>query len=361
MATGPGGNLSIVNGSCGVTGAARALAGAAVVGMLALPGCRNGPGELVLSGPTMGSAYTVRIAQGAAADQALRALVETALAEVDAAMSSYRPDSELARFNASRSGEWFPASALLAETVARSLRLAELTGGAFDITLAPVVQLWGFGPAAPLTQPPDDERITAQRKLTGLHRLQVRQAPPALRKQLPELRLDLDGIAPGEAVDLIAARLDAAGFHDYMVEVGGEVRAQGRNSAGTPWRIGIEQPDERGRAVGRVLSIDGMSVSTSGDYRDYFEAGGRRYGHTIDPATGRPVAHAVASVTVLRPLAAEADALATALSVLGVDAGWDLAEAQGWPALFIERTADGFRQRETTAFARFVADGVSQQ
>lgn len=361
MATGPGGKLDILNDSCGSTRAVRALAGAAMAGLLALAGCQGGPAELVLSGPTMGSTYTVRIAGGAGAEAELRPLVESVLAEVDAALSSYRPDSELARFNASDSGEWFPVSALLADTVARSLRLGELTGGAFDITLAPVVQLWGFGPAAPLAQPPDDDLVSAQRQYTGLGRLQLRQAPPALRKQLPELRLDLDGIAPGEAVDLIATRLDAAGFHDYMIEVGGEVRAQGRNASGTPWRIGIERPDERGRTVGRVLQVDGMAMSTSGDYRDYFEAGGKRYGHTIDPATGRPVTHALASVTVLQPLAAEADALATALTVLGAEAGWDLAETRGWPALFIERTPDGYRQRETTAFARYVAAGVPQR
>ena len=171
-------------------------------------------------------------------------------------------------------------------------------------------------------------------------------------KQVPELELDLDGIAPGEAVDLIAARLEAAGFGNYMIEVGGEVRAQGRNAAGLPWRIGVERPDESGRSVARVLHIDGMSVSTSGDYRDYFEAGGTHYGHTIDPVTGRPIAHALASVTILRPLAAEADALATALNVLGPQAGWELAEAQGWPALLIERTAGGYRQLETVAFSR---------
>ncbi len=337
----------------------RALMMAVAGGLLALPACRDRPVELVLTGPTMGSTYTVRIADRAAREPAVRLLVEAALAEVDAAMSSYRPDSELARFNDSRAIDWVPVSELLAVTVARSLRLGELTGGAFDVTLAPVVRLWGFGPADPQGRPPGDEQVKAVMQRAGRAHLQARTAPPALRKQLPELELDLDGIAPGEAVDLIATRLETAGFHDYMIEVGGEVRAQGHNAAGNPWRIGIERPDERGRSVARVLHIEGMSVSTSGDYRDYFELDGQRYGHTIDPATGRPVVHTLASVTVLRPLAAEADALATALTVLGPQAGWELAEAQGWPVLFIERTLDGYRQRETIAFAGYVTGGES--
>ena len=340
---------------------ARALTAAAVLGVVALPACQDRAAELVLTGPTMGSTYTVRIADGAAREPAVRPLVEAALAEIDAAMSSYRPDSELERFNESDSTDWVPVSTLLAATVGRALYIGELTGGAFDITLAPVVQLWGFGPATPLAEPPGDEQVRAQLQRAGRARLQARVEPPALRKQVPELELDLDGIAPGEAVDLIAARLEAAGFGNYMIEVGGEVRAQGRNAASLPWRIGVERPDESGRSVARVLHIDGMSVSTSGDYRDYFEAGGTHYGHTIDPVTGRPIAHALASVTILRPLAAEADALATALNVLGPQAGWELAEAQGWPALLIERTAAGYRQRETVAFSRYVAQGGPRQ
>lgn len=350
------------NDARGGSSAARVLAAVAASGLLAaLLGCQRGTDELLLSGPTMGSTYTVRVAGGARAESSVRQLVEAALTEVDAAMSSYRRDSELARFNESRSTDWFAVSGLLADTVAQALRLGELTGGAFDITLAPLVQLWGFGPADPLTRPPADEQVTARLRDAGQAHLQVRATPPALRKQAPGLGLDLDGIAPGAAVDLIAARLEAAGFRDYMIEVGGEVRAHGRNAAGASWRIGIERPDEHGRSIGRVLHITGMSVSTSGDYRDYFEVGGQRYGHTIDPATGRPVADTLASVTVLRPLAAEADALATALTVLGPQAGWSLAEAQGWPALFIERTPGGYRQRETSTFARYTAGGESSR
>lgn len=352
--------LNTLHDNRGGIRAARVVAAAAASALLAaLPGCQGGMDERVLSGPAMGSTYTVRVIGGTRAESSARQLVEAALAEVDAAMSSYRKDSELARFNENRSTEWFAVSELLAETVARSLQLGELTGGAFDVTLAPLVQLWGFGPAAHLAQPPGDEQVTARLQNAGQVHLQVRMTPPALRKQVPGLALDLDGIAPGAAVDLIAMYLEVAGLRDYMIEVGGEVRAQGRNASGALWRIGIERPEERGRSLGRVLHVDGMSVSTSGDYRDYFEVGGRRYGHTIDPANGRPVANALASVTVLRPLAAEADALATALTVLGPEAGWSLAETRGWPALFIERTPDGYRQRETSAFARYVAAGES--
>lgn len=335
--------------------ARRLLWAAPVVTTLALlAACAPAPAQIVLSGPTMGTTWNLRVAPGAQDIDAgaVRQIVDSALAEVDAAMSTYRPDSAVSRFNSSDSSDWFAVPAMLAGLVAEALVIGETSGGAFDVTVAPVVTLWGFGTGTPREAPPTDEEVARTLSLTGQRYLAARLDPPGLRKDLPGLTLDLDAIAPGHAVDLIAGRLEADGISNYMIEVGGEVRVHGRNADGQPWRIGIERPDERGRTVARVLHLEAMAVSTSGDYRDFFEADGQRYSHTLDPRTGRPVTHTLASVTILRPTAAEADGLATALTVLGPEAGFELAENRGWAALFVQRTASGFSQRQTTAFAR---------
>ena len=333
----------------------------AVAALALVAGCARQPREIVLTGPAMGTTWNLRAVPDTAdlPSEAVRALVQDALEEVDAALSTYRPDSDVSRFNSSTSTDWIAVPAPLAELVAESLRIGTLTGGAFDVTVAPLVTLWGFGRGTPREVPPRDADIAAAQALTGQRHLQVSLDPPALRKALPGLTLDLDAIAPGYAADLVAARLEAAGIGRYMVEIGGEVRVHGRNREGARWRIGIERPEERGRSVGRVLHLEAMAVSTSGDYRDFFESGGIRYSHTLDPQSGRPVTHGLASVTVLRPTATEADGLATALSVLGPAAGFDLAERQGWAALFVERTSTGLGQRETTAFQRAAQAGES--
>ena len=328
---------------------------------LLLGGCERPPQEVLLTGPAMGTTWTLRVVPGeAGADpEALRRLVQETLDEVDASMSTYRPDSAVSQFNASVSTGWFDVPPSLAALASQALQLGEVTGGAFDITISPVVALWGFGNAAPRTQPPGDREVAAAQAATGQRHLGARLDPPALRKSLPGLALDLDSIAPGYAVDAVAARLEAAGQRRYMIEIGGELRLLGRNAQGQPWRIGIERPDASGRSVERIVELEQGALSTSGDYRDFFESAGIRYSHTIDPRSGRPVSHGLASVTVLRPTAAEADGLATALTVLGPSEGFELAERRGWAVLFIERTADGFRHRETGAFMQAAETGES--
>ena len=329
---------------------------------LLLGACERTPREVLLTGPAMGTTWTLRVVpeEVPAEPAALRELVQVTLDEVDLAMSTYRPDSAVSQFNASESTGWIEVPPALAGLVAQALQIGEATKGAFDITISPVVALWGFGSAAPRTQPPTDREIAAAQAATGQRHLAVQADPPALRKALPGLTLDLDSIAPGYAVDLVAARLEAAGQRRYMIEIGGELRVRGRNAQGQGWRIGIERPDESGRSVERVMQLEAGAVSTSGDYRDFFESAGIRYSHTLDPRSGRPVAHGLASVTVLRPTAAEADGIATALTVLGPTEGFELAERMGWAALFIERTPDGFQPRETGAFAQAAETGESR-
>jgi thiamine biosynthesis lipoprotein len=317
-----------------------------------LASCVPPPRQIVLSGPAMGTTWHLRaVLPAAGADpDGIGEVIRTTLEEVDATMSTYRPDSAVSRFNASDSVDWLDVPQPLADLAAESLRLGAISGGAFDITISPVVTLWGFGTGTPRQQPPGEEEIAVALALTGQGKLAAGRNPPALRKAIAGLTLDLDAIAPGYAVDRVAERLEARGIDNYMIEIGGEVRVHGRNLQGRPWRIGIERPDQDGRKLARVLHLEAMAVSTSGDYRDFFEMEGQRYSHTLDPRTGRPVTHSLASVTILRPTATEADGLATALTVLGPDEGFDLAESQGWAALFIQRTPDGFSQRETTAF-----------
>lgn len=307
----------------------------------------------------MGTLYTVKVVDPprGADPEALRSGIDGILQQVDARMSTYRPDSELSRFNAARSRDWIGISRELLTVLREAQRVSELTGGAFDVTVGPLVNLWGFGPGGGADVLPSNDAIQAALARVGYRHLHLRDAPPAFRKDPPELYVDLSAIAKGYAVDRVAEFLASQGIGDYMVEVGGEVRARGRNARGTAWRIAIERPSATRRAVQLVVALDDAGIATSGDYRNYFERDGRRYSHTIDPATGRPITHALASVTVIAPSTMHADALATGLMVLGPHKGYELAEHLGLAALFIIKTQDGFTQRGTPAFAPYVSEG----
>jgi thiamine biosynthesis lipoprotein len=317
-------------------------------------------GKATLHGPTMGSTFTVVLA-GSDFDLEglgqLQTAIDAELQAIDAEMSTYREDSELSRFNSSAANEDFPASEHLLEVIALSKQVSEQSGGAFDVTVAPLVSLWGFGPnkSRELRVPSDDELARA-RAVVGNDKLEIDRGH--LRKTVAGLRVDLSAIAPGHAADRVSALLDAAGWTNYMVEIGGEVRVRGSNPRGEPWKVGIERPtsDATGsRAVHSVVGVRDVSVATSGDYRNYWEHDGVRYSHTIDPRTGRPISHGLASVTVVHPeSAALADAWATALNVLGPDEGLALAGRIGLPAYFLVRTEAGFETRSTPAFAAYI-------
>ncbi|MBN2217646.1 MAG: FAD:protein FMN transferase [Pirellulales bacterium] len=303
----------------------------------------------------MGTTYTVKVvpAPGAKStvDKLLNEGIDCVLKDVDRAMSTYRDDSELSRFNASESTDWFNVSPETARVVAEALRVGRLAGGAYDVTVEPLVRLWNFG-AHPLPSDavPSDEQIEEMRKSVGLDHLAVRLDPPALKKDLPGLHVDLSSIAKGFAVDRAAELLDAEGCENYMVEVGGEVRARGCNASGRPWQIAVERPTDGPREIQRVVPLVDRAMATSGDYRNYFERDGRRYSHLIDPRVGRPIAHRLASVTVLADRCMEADAWATALSILGPEAGMRLADDRGIAASFLIRQGDVFVERRSAAF-----------
>lgn len=297
-------------------------------------------------GRTMGTTYMVKVAGSPEIDdQTLRIKIDAELRSVNDQMSTYLESSEISQFNRSQSTDWFSVSAPFAEVVNKALEISEQTGGAFDVTVAPLVNAWNFGPTKRTGQIPDEETIERLRSQTGFQNLEVRLDPPALRKAIPELQVDLSSIAKGHGVDRVVDVLAGLGVEDVFVEIGGEVRTSG-DKPGGPWRVGIQLPDAADQTVmvaHRMLVNDdaGNAMATSGDYRNFFEVGGKRFSHTIDPRTGRPVDHDLASVTVVAPTCMVADAWATALSVLGPQQALEVATEQQLHALLATRQSDG--------------------
>ena len=306
-----------------------------------------------MTGRTMGTTYAITafVREGETLDQTG---VDECLAEINARVSTYDPQSELSRFNASRSTDWFEVSDETARVVAHAKEIYELTEGAFDPTVGKVVRMWGFGPDVRTLRAPENEVLEAARVSIGMHRIEVRRSPPALRKHNPLVELDLSAIAKGDAVDTVTALLRERGVTDCLVEIGGEVRAMGTKH-GHPWRLGIERPAEIQRSLHAVIELSGASLATSGDYRNYFEQDGIRYSHLIDPKTARPVTHQLASVSIVSDDCMTADALATALLVMGPDDGLEFANDHQITAFFLVRRNDGFTELASlTAQGRFL-------
>ncbi len=301
----------------------------------------------------MGTSYHVKVVAPTALDTAaLNQRIKAVLDRIEARMSTYREDSELSRFNQAAAGAPFAVSAETATVVELGLQVSQLSGGAFDMTVGPLVNLWGFGPDQSITRAPDPEVIAEHLLQVGYRAVSVRSAPPALIKQALRY-LDLSAIAKGYAVDQVAELLIPE-FDGFMVEVGGELRLQGTKPGADPWRIAVETPDASTREVQRVIEVGDNAIATSGDYRNYFEQEGVRFSHTIDPATGRPIRHRLVSVTVVDSSCARADAMATALMVLGDEKGLLLAEQLGLHAFFMVKSDKGFIEKQTSGFGRFI-------
>jgi len=308
--------------------------------------------QLQLSGHTMGTTYSVKYRPGPDTPPlaALQADVDALLAGINRTLSTYDPDSELSRFNRADTTDWVPASASLLAVVKAALEIGAQSEGAFDVTVGPLVNLWGFGPDFHPDRIPAAADIAAARARGGHDKLTLRDTPAALRKQRPDVFVDLSGIAKGYGVDRVAEQLAARGIEHYMVEIGGEIRVRGVNAQGAPWRIAVEKPLPGERSVQAVLALSDIALATSGDYRNFFEIAGRRYSHTIDPATGWPVDNGLVSVTVLADTSMRADAWATALQVLGSERGMAVAERLGLPVLFIIDRGGNFEERASRAF-----------
>jgi FAD:protein FMN transferase len=319
--------------------------------------CSRAPEELAISGPTMGTTYSVKVAdppKGIDA-AAVRSAADDVLDRIDRSMSGYRIDSEISRFNTAASTDWFDVSSDLATVVDTALQVSQQSGGAFDITVGPLVAAWGFGASGEPIDLPDDARLSELRAHVGYQKLHARLNPPALRKEDPGLLVDLNGIAPGYAVDLLAQRLQAMAIQNFMIDIGGEVRAQGRNARGQLWRIAVERPIDAEPEPYAIVQLDNASVTTSGEYRHYVDRDGRRYSHTIDPRTGRPVEHSLASVVVIGSTSMLIDAWATAFNVLGTQEGHALAAKLDMPVLFIDADGGKLRSVTTPRFAPYLA------
>jgi thiamine biosynthesis lipoprotein len=320
-----------------------------------LAGCGNGDRLERFDGPTMGSHYSIQYVRNASTPgpKAVQAEVENILAEVDRQFSTYRSDSDTERFNALPAGRCQVMPGPILELVRVGERLSSQSEGAFDLTVEPLLNLWGFGPQAREEKVPTTEALAEVRQRVGHTHLRI--DGDQLCKDVA-VELDFNSIAAGYAVDTIAAKLEGMGIHSYLAEVTGELKAAGKKLDGSPWRIALEEPRDDQQVAQRVIAIDGYGVSTSGDYRNYFEQGGRRYSHTFDARTGAPVLHSLASVTVIHPSALMADGLSTLLLILGPERGWDYAQTHDIGAFFVIRADTGFVTRTNQAFERLAGE-----
>ncbi len=286
-----------------------------------------------LNGPTMGTRWSALFHTPSGFDiAAIRAALQAAVDEVDAQMSTWKPDSDLMRLNRAPAGEWITVPGRLLDVIRLGLRIGRETGGAFDIGIGDAVIAWGFGPAE---ASPDRIRGTTQaRRISAHDALEIDET--RVRKRVPTT-LDLNGVAKGYGVDRLVEILGSFGVRDGLVCIDGELRAMGLRPDGEAWTVAVEEPDAERRAPHSILSLQDCAVATSGDYRHWVEVQGRRLSHTMDPARGAPLIKSPASVTVLAPRCAEADAWATALMVLGPDKGGDIARRLGIDALFLLR------------------------
>ena len=309
--------------------------------------------EVTLSGEALGTTWTVRVIEGAAdseQQQAAAAAISDALTEVDALMSTWRTDSQLTALNQHADPAPFPVAPATMAVLMRAEEVWEASGGAFDVTVYPLVRAWGFG-GGQAPSPPDAQHIEELLQRVGQQHVTLDHVNRTVTKDRPDVTIDLSAIAKGYAVDRVSQALVQLGMEHHMVEVGGEIRARGWNRFKQPWRIAVERPDTMERTVEEVVQLSGLSMATSGDYRNYREVDGRRWSHTIDPRSGQAMLHSLASATVLHRECALADAWATAFMVLGPDEAMELAQKHGLAALFLVRTSDGgFEHQPSPAF-----------
>ncbi|MHB0776949.1 FAD:protein FMN transferase [Halomonas sp. WWR20] len=338
----------------------RQLSGLAHLGLalllcMLLAGCQKQPQAYRFEGPVFGTGFHVTLYGSYDQERidALEASILAALNEVDGLMSTYKRDSELSRFNRSAVNVPFKLSPPTADVINESIAIGEMSGGAFDVTVGAAVNLWGFGPDMRPETIPSDEEVAQALATVNFRALQLEGN--TLTKTQP-VYVDLSGIAKGYGVDRVAQRLDAEGVTSYLVEIGGEIRTRGEKPGGEAWRIAVEKPVSNERAVQRIVELSDAAVATSGDYRNYYERDGQRFSHTVDPRTGRPVTHRLASVTIIAERCSTADALATAITVLGPEAGMKLAERENIAAYFIVKTDEGFETRVSRAFRPYLQD-----
>ncbi len=328
---------------------------------LALSGCEEksaSPG-MVLEGKTMGTVWRVSVANVEPARKAaLQQAIQQQLDGDDQALSTWKKDSVLSHFNQYQGSDPQPVSADMADIVTVALRIGQKTEGAMDITVGPLVNLWGFGPAKPPQHTPSAAEIAAAQALTGLQHLRVIQGVEGqwLQKDLPGLYVDLSTMGEGYATDHLARLMEQQGITNYLVSVGGAVLSRGMNASQQPWRVAIQKPTDRENAVEARVDLQGHGISTSGSYRNYYELDGKRISHVIDPRTGRPIEHKLVSATVIATTALEADGWDTGLMVLGTERAKALALKEHLAVYLITKQGDGFSHWMSPQFRSFLID-----
>jgi thiamine biosynthesis lipoprotein len=318
--------------------------------------------EYTWQGQTMGTSYMVKITHTRLDAQELNEIkskVEEALIEVNRQMSPYDLQSEISRFNNSKDTTNFKVSPQFVDVVQTALEVYRASDEAFDITVAPLVNLWGFGTKGITGEIPSETEIDSILRNVGSNNLQVINHTH-IKKKIPDLHLDLSAIAKGYGVDVVANILNASGLANYMVEIGGEVVARGLNAKKEAWQIGIDKPKFNlfpGQELQGILALKDAAVATSGDYRNFYEIAGKQYSHTIDPKTGRPVTHNLASTTIITKRCMHADALATAVMVMGKEKGlkWIENMPDVEAMLIIRHDDDRFETFSTSGFAKYLS------
>lgn len=310
--------------------------------------------EVLLQGNTMGTTYTVKLItdQQDFDGKGIHQKIDDLLKQINQEMSTYIPDSELSIFNKLASSEPVPVSKGLELVITEAIRLGNLSGGKLDVTVGPLVNLWGFGPEYRPETVPSEEVLLATKARVGLDKLSLSEHK--LAKATPALYVDLSTIAKGYGVDMVAELIEGNGINDYLVEIGGEMRLKGFKHNGSLWHVVIEKPITSERAAQQLIVPKDNAVATSGDYRIYFEADGQRFSHIIDPHTGKPINHKLVSVTVIHPSSMTADGLSTAMMVMGEEQAMAFAEKNALAAFFIVKTEDGFEQQSTLKFVQFL-------
>jgi thiamine biosynthesis lipoprotein len=323
--------------------------------------CATTPQPTVLHGEGLGSEWTVKLGAPAPSNLAdIQRGIQARVEGVYHSISRWDDSSEMSALNASARSDWQPVSRELFEAVNYAFTLAADTDGAFDPTVAPLVDAWGFGKAGRRFEPPSPEALSAARSRVGFEKVVLDAEGPRVRKPAG-MQIDLSSMQHGRGADAVSEYLNSLGITRYLVDVGSEIRARGESPEGGAWHVAIERPPPADAAVPasangfvRVVSLRDAGIATSGNFRYFFDYNGRRYSHRIDPRTGEPVSHALVSVTVIDPICMHADALATALTVLGPDEGFDYAAHRNIAALFISKSGDTLVEKMTPRFASYL-------
>jgi thiamine biosynthesis lipoprotein len=313
----------------------------AVLLILSLSGCQqpNPNQSVTFSGPIMGTDYRVTVIIPSSFDlDSLETEIVEELNEVNSRMSTYLTDSELSKLNNLGANIQFPISESLHYVLSEALEISKLTDGAFDVTVADAVNIWGFGPDGAITSQPSEQQLLSLRESVGYQNIQL--SSHGVSKRHAATKVDLSAIAKGYAVDRLAQLLKSKPLNNFLIDVGGELRAAGRNAENQDWRIAIEKPQNIG-GVQQIIGLSNVAIATSGDYRNYLIIDGQRFSHTIDPQTLKPAFHRLALASVIAEKASTADSLATALMVMGEEAGLQFAIQHDLAAYFIIRELEG--------------------